>query len=60
MITPATGEINFSDGLCITAHSTMLPLRAAIPAGLVAARSLPVPGWSQHLLGEHLPATARS
>jgi len=53
MIIPSTGEVSFPDGLRITAHSTMAPLLDAVPSGMVSTRSLPVPGWNRHILGEH-------
>jgi hypothetical protein len=52
MIIPHNGEIDFADGLRITAHSRIEPLLLVRPAA-VTSRTLPIEGWSQHCLGEH-------
>ena len=52
MIIPSTGEVGFTDGLRITAHSLIQPLIVA-PSQSVSSRALPVRGWNQHCLGEH-------
>jgi hypothetical protein len=53
MIIPSTGEVSFIDGLRITAHAMIQPLLRTTPEPF-SSRTLPVEGWSQHLLGKHL------
>ncbi len=49
MISPHDGEVGFEDGLCIRGHA---PLRR-FGEFVVSSRNLPVPGWTQHVLGLH-------
>ncbi len=52
MIIPATGEVTFSDGLRITAHSHVTTLFCPALTHL-PFRPLPAKGWNQHELGLH-------
>ena len=49
MISPQNGEVGFEDGLRINPHAQLATLLASV----VRSRKLPVPGWSQHILGVH-------
>lgn len=51
MIAPHTGEIDFTDGLRITAHASIASLLDSRSAPVVVTQPLPVPGWRKHLLG---------
>jgi hypothetical protein len=50
MISPATGEIVFLDGLSFRPHEVLgeIHLRKA-----ESHAALPIPGWTQHFLGTH-------
>ena len=50
MISPVTGEVIFSDGLRFRPHE---PLRASHIRDACSHTQLPIPGWTQHLLGVH-------
>lgn len=50
MISPVTGEVVFADGLGFSPHE---PLSASHLRDARSHRPLPLPGWTQHLLGEH-------
>jgi hypothetical protein len=52
MIAPSTGEVSFTDGLRITAHSLIQSL-PRVTLENITSHELPVKGWSQHHLGEH-------
>ena len=52
MILPSTGEIDFTDGLRITAHALIQPLLRNTRRPVWSC-ALPVEGWNQHFLGEH-------
>jgi hypothetical protein len=39
-------------GLRIAAHIRIASLRGSLPANTVSTRRMPIPGWTQHLLGE--------
>ena len=49
MISPVNGEVDFDDGLRVAAHAPL----ALISPSVVSSCELPVPGWSQHILGLH-------
>lgn len=49
MIDSHTGDVSFSDGVCIRAH--MMFMAHTPPKH--QSRSLPIPGWQQHTLGFH-------
>jgi hypothetical protein len=59
VILPSTGEIGFEDGLRITAHAYVARLSRSLIEERISARALPVPGWEQHRLGEHLSSHGR-
>lgn len=46
MISPATGDVDFTDGLHLRAHQPASELFASL-----TSTSLPFPGWTQHELG---------
>ncbi|MBI5821205.1 MAG: hypothetical protein HZA88_19720 [Verrucomicrobia bacterium] len=52
MIAPSTGEISFTNGLRIRAHSSIQPLLHTASATVLSS-VLSVEGWHQHLLGDH-------
>jgi len=46
--------VGFDDGLRIAAHTLIKPLLASLPADAVSVRPLPIEGWQQYALGEHV------
>lgn len=52
MIAPNTGEISFTNGLRIRAHSSIQPLLHTATATVLSS-ALSVDGWHQYLLGDH-------
>jgi hypothetical protein len=53
MIAARTGEIDFEDGLRITAHVLIGQLRLRLPVEKVSVCELPIKGWRKYELGEH-------
>jgi hypothetical protein len=53
MIAARTGEIDFEDGLRITAHVLIGQLRRRLPVEKVSVCELPIKGWRKYELGEH-------
>jgi hypothetical protein len=50
MISPVAGEVVFSDGLRFSPHE---PLSASHIQDARSHSRLPIPGWTQHILGVH-------
>jgi hypothetical protein len=50
MISPVTGEVAFSDGLRFSPHE---PLSDGRIRDARSHSQLPIPGWTQHILGIH-------
>jgi hypothetical protein len=50
MISPVTGEVVFSDGLRFSPHE---PLSESHIQDARSHSQLPIPGWTQHILGVH-------
>ena len=53
MIAARTGEIDFQDGLRITAHILVEQVSDGLPAETISMRSLPIEGWRKYDFGEH-------
>jgi hypothetical protein len=53
VITAATGQIEFDDGIRIAAHEQIAPLLATLVTSNAKKNALPIVGWHHHLLGEH-------
>src|SRR5437773_10743750 len=52
MITSATGEVHFQDGMVIVAHCAVQQLIRA--HGTAGIRPLPALGWTCYILGDHV------